>query len=499
MKCQEWLSSIMYGEVICIRSPEAALVVYVHISCIHNPEKDSSIGFELELEASSGWTTYARHVETFILYLLETTWKDSSGTRRLVRKELEVSVGHQDEKILGKGLCYDFGTYSGQRSQCVEYPKYFDRKESYQESHESMRTKLDENSHTFLRGHRQEYKRAEFHDEIPFTRGDYDDHQKYKLTTVFGLLKGSRRTKAQRAYGALRRGVDQGKSRSEYIDEFHTLVARRRALTLNSRELQKMTEEKGDGGKGLYVRGRSGQRDMEQGKGTCKVQVQMMDESSFVLDNVMYVLELRRNLISLGTLEKEGFTVKMQSAKIKVKCIFLGYREGIVGNKLWRLDDITSKVVLYRNMGFNESRQYKKTSIGFVVGAGSQKVQTQDLIHYPLARDREQHSARKLFRYREDNNEAAFAVAVAKKIYAHKSLNFNDKVICEVIFKWKTGLKEEIDARSDVYVLSNDGMVFSCGCKAEIWVTKGLLDKAKINILGMEIVRDQSGNTLRVS
>ncbi|GJS56404.1 zinc finger, CCHC-type containing protein [Tanacetum coccineum] len=35
---------------------------------------------------------------------------------------------------------------------------------------------------------------------------------------------------------------------------------------------------------------------------------------------------------------------------VKVKCIFLGYRKGIVGNKLWMLDDITSKVVLYRNM-----------------------------------------------------------------------------------------------------------------------------------------------------
>ncbi|GKD39268.1 hypothetical protein Tco_1259475 [Tanacetum coccineum] len=33
--------------------------------------------------------------------------------------------------------------------------------------------------------------------------------------------------------------------------------------TLNSRELQKMTEAKGDGGEGLYVRRRSGQRDME--------------------------------------------------------------------------------------------------------------------------------------------------------------------------------------------------------------------------------------------
>ncbi|GJW05820.1 hypothetical protein Tco_1568243 [Tanacetum coccineum] len=33
----------------------------------------------------------------------------------------------------------------------------------------------------------------------------------------------------------------------------------------------------------------------------------------------------------------------------------------------------------------------------------------------------------------------------------------------------------------------------------EIWVTKGLLVKAKGNILGVEIIRDQSSNTLRVS
>ncbi|GJW23303.1 hypothetical protein Tco_0033925 [Tanacetum coccineum] len=106
---------------------------------------------------------------------------------------------------------------------------------------------------------------------------------------------------------------------------------------------------------------------------------------------------------------------------VKVKCIFMGWRKGIVGNKLWRLDDVTSKVVLYRNMGFNESGEYKKTFIGFGVGtssvqvlqgvefevepqedhafemeplrnvsqgAGSHKVQTQDLIYYHSARDR---------------------------------------------------------------------------------------------------------------
>nr|GEW03379.1 retrovirus-related Pol polyprotein from transposon TNT 1-94 [Tanacetum cinerariifolium] len=154
-----------------------------------------------------------------------------------------------------------------------------------------------------------------------------------------------------------------GKSQSEHIDEFHKLVGDLTAInttildkdqalllltylpssydsfvetllygwdtlkledvlaTLNFRKLQKMMEAKGGGGKGLYVRGRSDQRDMEQGtysawsksqgrrrrlrcyicqseehlkkdcprechvRGTCKVQVQMRDGSSFVLDN----------------------------------------------------------------------------------------------------------------------------------------------------------------------------------------------------------------------
>ncbi|GKB97173.1 hypothetical protein Tco_0983310, partial [Tanacetum coccineum] len=283
----------------------------------------------------------------------------------------------------------------------------------------------------------------------------------------------------------------------------------------------------------------------------------MRGGSSFVLDNVRYVSELRRNLISLGTLEKEGFTMKMQSVKIKVikgsmvelsgtkranyvytlkghavtrktlkgKKQLGEYETGwkikkgnsglskvfrakdttmstylvnrspslAIGFKTLVLDDVTSKVVLYVNMGFNESGEYKKTFIGSGVGtslvqvlqgvefevephedhtfevephgnvdhvAGSQEVQTQDLIYYHLARDKEQHSTHKLFSYREDNNEVAFVVAAVEKIYAHESLTFNNTVACE----------------------------------DEIWATKGLLDKAKGNVLGMEIVRDQSGD-----
>ncbi|GJY82363.1 zinc finger, CCHC-type containing protein [Tanacetum coccineum] len=53
-------------------------------------------------------------------------------------------------------------------------------------------------------------------------------------------------------------------------------------------------------------------------KGTGKVKIQLHDGSSFILEDVRYVLGLRRSLISLGTLEKEGYTVKMQMGRIKV-------------------------------------------------------------------------------------------------------------------------------------------------------------------------------------
>ncbi|GJU90064.1 retrovirus-related pol polyprotein from transposon TNT 1-94 [Tanacetum coccineum] len=53
-------------------------------------------------------------------------------------------------------------------------------------------------------------------------------------------------------------------------------------------------------------------------RGIGKVRVQLKDGSSFVLRNVRYIPELKINLISLGTLEKEGYTVKLQSGKVKV-------------------------------------------------------------------------------------------------------------------------------------------------------------------------------------
>ncbi|GKC61644.1 hypothetical protein Tco_1089242 [Tanacetum coccineum] len=118
-------------------------------------------------------------------------------------------------------------------------------------------------------------------------------------------------------------------------------------------------------------------------------------------------------------------------------------------------------------------------------------------LRWNRTRDKEQHSAHELLKYREDSNEAAFAVAEAEKIYAHESLTFNNTVACEVISKWKAGLKDDMDARSDVYVLSNGCK--KCSDDIDVYYWEYTPAKAKLVYFGMEIVRDQSGNTLRVS
>ncbi|GJZ96705.1 hypothetical protein Tco_0669039 [Tanacetum coccineum] len=60
-------------------------------------------------------------------------------------------------------------------------------------------------------------------------------------------------------------------------------------------------------------------------KGTGKVKIQLHDRSSFILEDVRYVPELKRSLISLGTLEKDGYTMKMQMGRIKV--IKVGFKQ----------------------------------------------------------------------------------------------------------------------------------------------------------------------------
>ncbi|GJR62174.1 hypothetical protein Tco_1504336 [Tanacetum coccineum] len=300
-----------------------------------------------------------------------------------------------------------------------------------------------------------------------------------------------------------------GRMTSRY-DSRDTLKLEDMLATLNSRKPQKITEAKGDSGEGLYVRGRSSLRDMEQGTySACVVKVTGKKQQTQIwnlvngADGRDYFVDFEEyegGKILLGDgrecvcfriktkidiagqfLNKEGFSGRCsQSIKVikvslvgrtlkgrkqlgefmggrsrtvwsvqgmlesvKVKCISWDTVKGIVGNKLWRLDDVTSKVMLYRN-----------------IGTGS--VQVLQGVEFEVE-PQEDHT----FEVEPHGNVDHVAVA------------------CDVIPSGRLWMKDVMDARSDVY--------------AEIWATKGLLDKAKGNVLGMEIVRDQSGNTLRVS
>nr|GEY22694.1 zinc finger, CCHC-type [Tanacetum cinerariifolium] len=302
-----------------------------------------------------------------------------------------------------------------------------------------------------------------------------------------------------------------------------TLMLEDVVVTLNSRELQKMTKAKGGGGEGLYVKGDLSEENLKrdcprynhkkfQGgsyhitymkdylvdfeeynggdmllgdgrecrvRGICKVQVHMRDGSNFVLDNVrvLVVLSGTRRANCVYTLDGQAVTRKTLKGRKQ-----LGQYQ--TGWKIKTGDVLDS--CNQRNMGFNESGVYKKTFIGSGV-----------------ASDREQHSAHELFRYRKDSNEAAFADVATKKIYAHESLTFNDTVACEAISKWNARLNKDMDAYLDVYVLNNDSKKSSDDKNKYYWsmhqVTKGLLNEAKGNIIGIKIIRDLSGNTLRVS
>ncbi|GJU00823.1 zinc finger, CCHC-type containing protein [Tanacetum coccineum] len=98
---------------------------------------------------------------------------------------------------------------------------------------------------------------------------------------------------------------------------------------------------------------------------------------------------------------------------VKVKCIFMGYRKGIVG---------TGSMQVLQRDEFEVEPQEGHTFERATLSMGT-------------------------IQYREDSNEATFAVAAVENIYAHESLTFNNTVACEVISKWKDGLKDDMDAR----------------------------------------------------
>nr|GEU74775.1 retrotransposon protein, putative, Ty1-copia subclass [Tanacetum cinerariifolium] len=244
-----------------------------------------------------------------------------------------------------------------------------------------------------------------------------------------------------------------------------------------------------------------------------------------------------------------------------VKCILLGYPEGVKGYRLYRFDDESPKIVTSRNAVFNESVMYKDTLKDF--GAGDKSVeelqdqetdQPPDLRDYQLVRDREPRTRTKPLRFRDESKIVAYAFVAAEEEDTHEPLIYHEAdayhlagqklVSCKWLFKIKEGIEcvqrprykarlvargftqrayyelEQLDVKTAflhgnlkevIYMkqplgYEQDDMLIACKSKAEIGSTKSLLKKdfdmkelgkAK-KILGMEIVRDRSRKILRV-
>nr|GFA32166.1 zinc finger, CCHC-type [Tanacetum cinerariifolium] len=125
-----------------------------------------------------------------------------------------------------------------------------------------------------------------------------------------------------------------------------------------------------------------------------------------------------------------------------VKCVLLGYPEGVKRYRLYRLDDESSKIVTSRKVVFNESVMYKDTLKDF--GAGDKSVeelqvevdlqklnnhtpvedQPPDLTDYHLVWDREPRTRTKPLRFRDESNMASYAFVAAEEEDTHEPLTY---------------------------------------------------------------------------
>nr|GEU52384.1 retrotransposon protein, putative, Ty1-copia subclass [Tanacetum cinerariifolium] len=170
-----------------------------------------------------------------------------------------------------------------------------------------------------------------------------------------------------------------------------------------------------------------------------------------------------------------------------VKCVLLGYPEGVEGYRLYRLDDESPKIVTSRNVVFNESVMYKDTlkdsgasdkSVEELhVKVGLQRLhnhaleedqidqedgddedawdqatdQPSDLTNYQLVRDREPRTRTKPLRFQDESNMAAYAFVTAEEEDTHEPLTYQEAVAYHqagqklVSYKWLFKIKEGIE------------------------------------------------------
>ncbi|GKB43117.1 retrovirus-related pol polyprotein from transposon TNT 1-94 [Tanacetum coccineum] len=174
-----------------------------------------------------------------------------------------------------------------------------------------------------------------------------------------------------------------------------------------------------------------------------------------------------------------------------IKCIFLGYPDGVKGYRLWRLDDVKPRIIISRDVVFNESLMYKDTLKGAgVVDSGKgvefevelqgsrvdptvdphtgenprnedeeqdEEPQQQNLDNYVLVYDKAKRTNSIHAWYRDEGNVslsrpsgskvddmAAYAFAIAEEEDTHKPITFQEAINSSQKDEW-VYIKEGIE------------------------------------------------------
>ncbi|GJZ21984.1 zinc finger, CCHC-type containing protein [Tanacetum coccineum] len=157
-------------------------------------------------------------------------------------------------------------------------------------------------------------------------------------------------------------------------------------------------------------------------KGTRKVKIQLHNGSSFILKDVRYVPGLRRSLISLGTLEKEGYIVKMQMGRIKV---IKGCRVMMTGiRKKNCVYTLKAKVMTFGVQNYRDSKQVGFKQLGPSVVTVVHEVQDEKRVWFEVELQGAQED-RKAEVFQVTNDDDAVAQRRLKDKQLEEIINMN--------------------------------------------------------------------------
>ncbi|GKB10958.1 retrotransposon protein, putative, ty1-copia subclass [Tanacetum coccineum] len=146
-----------------------------------------------------------------------------------------------------------------------------------------------------------------------------------------------------------------------------------------------------------------------------------------------------------------------------IKCIFLGYPDGVKGYRLWRLDDVKPKIIISRDVVFNESLMYKDTLKGAGAADSGKEVEFEVELQgsrveptvdphtgeNPGNEDEEQDEGpqqQNLDNYVLVDDMAAYAFAIAEEEDTHEPITFQEAINSSEKDEWVRAMKEEMSS-----------------------------------------------------